>query len=423
MTNIKGFLEDSNYFKVISPTEIKIDKEEIFYRDKYNEIINYIKFLLTDSNELEINNYIKPKGTLLVNINPGTDIIDFVKLISNHYYLELVELNIPQIYKKSNEFFNNIYEIIKEYVEKIDFKNEKSGEKNKEGKITLEKNNQRKRLFLINFPAKLKEHFRRKNLLNNFIIMSQDGDQNKINFIEKNTILIWISYDYQEIKDNSEGIFDFFDLFIKIPLLNRIERETILRNFLEKYNKIAFDVDLIVNYTENWEVNDIKRLLKLAIFKQHLNSDLNDKSNEITNIIIDLITSGEYIPFLKQMNSDEIGISSSNEKKTKKLKQESEIKQNNNEEIKDFKFFINKIREDSVSEFMLNQLYENAASKNYKELVIIIDKLNKNELLEENDRRLLALYPFILNDTPNRAQFNLEKAKKKVDLLKQAFRK
>ena len=72
---------------------------------------------------------------------------------------------------------------------------------------------------------------------------------------------------------------------------------------------------------------------------------------------------------------------------------------------------------------MLNQLYENAASMNYNELLLIIDKLNKKEALEENDRKILANHPFVLNDTPIRAQINLEKAKKRVDLIKQAFGK
>ncbi|GAJ12895.1 unnamed protein product, partial [marine sediment metagenome] len=46
---------------------------------------------------------------------------------------------------------------------------------------------------------------------------------------------------------------------------------------------------------------------------------------------------------------------------------------------------LNQIKEERFSEFMLNQLYENAVSKNYSELLLIIDKLNKQERLEEND--------------------------------------
>jgi hypothetical protein len=72
---------------------------------------------------------------------------------------------------------------------------------------------------------------------------------------------------------------------------------------------------------------------------------------------------------------------------------------------------------------MLNQLYESAASERYTELLIILDKLNKKENLEENDLRLLSNYSFILNDNPQIAQINLEKAKKRIEQIKQAFGK
>jgi len=53
--------------------------------------------------------------------------------------------------------------------------------------------------------------------------------------------------------------------------------------------------------------------------------------------------------------------------------------------------------------------------------VLIIDKLSKNEHLEEIERKILAKYAFILNDSPKMAQINLEKAKKRIDNLKRAF--
>ncbi len=37
--------EFSRYFTVLNPSEINVNKGDIFYRDKYNEIINYIKIL------------------------------------------------------------------------------------------------------------------------------------------------------------------------------------------------------------------------------------------------------------------------------------------------------------------------------------------------------------------------------------------
>ena len=235
--------------------------------------------------------------------------------------------------------------------------------------------------------------------------------------------MVCINYDIQDISSVSTKIYDSFDLFFKIPLLNKIERETVLKDFLEKNGKIVFDINEIVNYTEEWEVKDILQLLKVGIFKHFLNSELNDTSNEITDVLIDLIVSGEYIPCI----AAKISTSLSNEKKNEGFVEEKQVQSTQPieriEKIKDISGIVGEIRDSRISDFMLNQLYENAASMNYNELLLIIDKLNNNEALEENDRKILANHPFVLNDTPIRAQINLEKAKKRVDLIKQAFGK
>jgi len=401
MTKLDIPPEFSKYLLTISPSEIKVDKEDIFYRDKYNELINYIKIILTGSKESEVYNYIEPKGTLLLNVPLGTDVIDYVKLICSNYYLEFIELNNTEIFKTPYDFVKNLNNILNSF------------EKDKE--------EDKKRLILINQKQKYIKLFDEKSLLNTFFNNFQ-YNHTKINFIDKHLILIWLNYDYEEIKQNSEDLYEVFDLFIKIPLLNKMERDTVLRNFLEKNANITFDLNAIVNQTESWEVKDLNRLLKIGIFKHFLNAEINEVSNEITNVLMSLIESGEYIPteILKESKKQEIH----------DMKQDSIpdtiIASNVNviqDEITDQKAIINEIKNYSISEFMLNQLYENAASKNYNELLLIIDKLNKKEPIEDNDRKLLAKYPFILNDSPNIAQINLEKAKKRVDMMKQAFGK
>ena len=102
---------------------------------------------------------------------------------------------------------------------------------------------------------------------------------------------------------------------------------------------------------------------------------------------------------------------------------DTEVKETDVKDLGEKDGIIEEMRDMGVSEFMLNQLYENAASKNYNELLIIIDKLNKKEPLEDNERKIVSKYAFILNDSPNMAHLNLEKAKKRVDLLKKAFGK
>jgi len=416
MKELNDIPEFSKYFQVISPSEININKEDIFYRDKYNDIINFIKAILTNHDDAILNGYIKPKGAILININPGTDILDYIQLITKNYYLDLIEFNDKEIFKAPNNFLKNFFQILESFGKMVEKEDEFASDKEEPNK------DNEKKLLLINQKLFFKDKVDEVNLLEEFL-NARENKSFDFNFIESNLILVWLNYDIKDINRVSDKIYNTFDLFIKIPLLNKIERETVLKDFLEKNNKIVFDINDIVNYTENWEVKDINQLLKVGIFKHFLNSELNETSNEITDVLIDLIVSGEYIP--------NIGTRTLNNNLKVELKEDyiqnkqivSPQEPVNIENFKNVDGIIKGIRESRISDFMLNQLYENAVSKNYTELILIIDKLVKKEPMEENEMKIIAKYPFILNDAPNRAQINLEKAKKRVDLIKQAFGK
>lgn len=416
MKELNDIPEFSKYFQVISPSEINIDKEDIFYRDKYNDIINFLKTMLTNHDDPNLNGYIEPRGAILINVNPGTDILDYLQLITKNYYLDLIEFNDKEIIKAPNKFLKSFIQVIETFGKETEKENEIETDKKEPDKTN------EKKLLLINQRKRFKEIFEEKNLLELFLNAQQNK---KFNFklIDANIILVWINYDIQDINSISDKLYTTFDLFIKIPLLNKIERETVLKDFLEKNSKIVFDINEIVNYTENWEVKDIQQLLKVGIFKHFLNSELNETSNEITDVLIDLIVSGEYIPnIIAPVSNNNLRVEL-NEDYIQNKQFISPQEPLDIENYKDVSGIVKGIRESNISEFMLKQLYENAASKNYTELVLIIDKLAKKEPLEENEMKLLAKYPFILNDSPNRAQINLEKAKKRVDLIKQAFGK
>ncbi len=416
MKELSDIPEFSKYFQVISPSEINIDKDIIFYRDKYNDVINFLKVMLTNHDATTLDGFIEPKGAILINVNPGTDILDYLKLITKNYYLDLIEFNDNEIIKAPNRFLKSFISILEDFGRGLEKEDEIEISKKESDKTNA------KKLLLINQQLLFKHKFEEINLLEVFL-NARENKSFDFKFIDSNLILVWLNYDIQDINSVSDKLYNTFDLFIKIPLLNKIERETVLKDFLEKNIKIVFDINDIVNYTENWEVKDILQLLKVGIFKHFLNSELNDTSNEITDVLIDLIVSGEFIPNIVTPNS--------NNKSKVELKEEynqnkqvfSPQEPIDNYNFKDVSGIIQGIRESRISDFMLNQLYENAASKNYTELVLIIDKLAKKEPLEENEMKMIAKYPFILNDSPNRAQINLEKAKKRVDLIKQAFGK
>jgi hypothetical protein len=424
MADIDNDIEFSKYYRVITPDEIEIDREEIFYRDKYNDIINYLKIMLTNHEESisqSYNKFIQPKGAIIININAGTDVVDYLKLISKNYYLDFYELNQNEIIKEPDKFFHNFTSILenliqfKEVYKKITTDNESDPQSDED----KQEENGIKGIILVNQEDFSNIKVKESNILELFMRAFKD----KKNMIEKGLLFVWVNNNLNEIESNSRLIFEVFDIFIKIPLLDKIERETIFRNFSEKNPKIAFEIKTLVEYTDNWEVKDINQLLEVGIFKHFLNSELNDSSNEITDVLIDLIETGEFIPFISQQHS-KMDLLHNSIKENQPFQKNNLVKGGGSStESMISGELINQIKADRFSEFMLNQLYENAVSKNYSELILIIDKLTKQEKLEENDRKLIAKYAFILNDSPKMAQINLEKAKKRIDNLKRAFGK
>ncbi|GAJ13789.1 unnamed protein product, partial [marine sediment metagenome] len=251
-------------------------------------------------------------------------------------------------------------------IKKKEIENGKMPQKNEYKK----EENKIKRLLVINQHNFSKALLKEKNLLELFIVSFKE----KKSLIKEGLILIWINNKFQEIELNSRLIFEAFDLFIKIPLLDKIERETILRNFSEKNPKIVFDIKTLVEYTSNWEVKDLNRLLRVGIFKHFLNSELNESSNEITDILINLIESGEFLPsHLETITEREVlyGGTNNTQNLINKISTKERNEIINTNEIRNF---ITQIKEERISDFILSQLYESAASKNYSELLLIIDK-------------------------------------------------
>ncbi|MHA1533922.1 MAG: hypothetical protein ACTSP8_04245, partial [Promethearchaeota archaeon] len=420
MEDIDNDIEFSKYYRVITPNEIEIDREEIFYRDKYNDIINYLKIVLTNDEESVAQSYYKfihPKGAILIKVNQGTDIVDYLKLISKKFYLNFFELNREEIVKAPDDFISNLLGILENIIKRT-VKNRENETKNNEKSQSNEHDPEQskiKGLLIIDQQKFSNINLKGKNLLELFMV----SYKNRASFVKDGLILIWINNTMKEIKKSSQLIFDVFDLFIKVPILDKAERETIFRAFSEKNPKIVFDIKTLVDYTETWEVKDLIQLLRIGIFKHFLNSELNELSNEITDGLINLIESGEFIPTTPETKRN---IEDSDFSKSDDFSNKNSMYGRNTESRNVYSQNLrNEIKEERFTDFMLSQLYENAVSKNYSELVLIIDKLSKNEHLEEIERKILAKYAFILNDSPKMAQINLEKAKKRIDNLKRAF--
>ena len=411
MDELGSNLNIEKFYSILHSVDIEIEQEDIFYRSKYNDIMNYFKTILTHNENSILYDYSKivsPHGLLLIKINRNSDINDFLKLISKNYFLDVIELKYEEIFFRATDFFEHFEEIIQDMISSENEINSAKRNDNNSGDKNL--NTSIKKILIIdegqlNFNLNIPT-----NLLEVFI----NSKLNKTNFIENNSLLIWITNKFNNISMNSPKIFDIFDLFINIPPFDGSEREAVLKHFSELFPKIVFDIETIANYTKLWEVNDFKHLLKLGIFNHYLKSELNQKSNEITDVLIELIEKGEFIPSINSEIQDDQKVISENNI--------TQIKGMDFRAYENLKAYRKEIQEENISDFMRNQLYENAASKHYKELQIIIEKIIKHEAFEVNDRTILAKYPFILSENPQKALIALEKAKKNINRINQMYK-
>jgi len=183
----------------------------------------------------------------LIKVNPGTDIVDYLKLISKNYYLTFFELNREEIVKTPDDFISNLIDILENIIERT-VKNRENETKNNENTQSNEHDPEQskiKGLLVIDQQKFSSINLNGKNLLELFMV----SYKNRTGFVKDGLILIWINNTMKEIKKSSQLIFDVFDLFIKVPILDKAERETIFRAFSEKNPKIVFDIKTLVDYT------------------------------------------------------------------------------------------------------------------------------------------------------------------------------
>ncbi|MFW9773523.1 MAG: hypothetical protein ACFFEO_15340, partial [Candidatus Thorarchaeota archaeon] len=255
MKHSENRLNASKYYRVTLPSDIQIEKEDIFYRDKYNDIMNYFKVMLTSDEYSEIQQYVQPKGLILINVHPSTDILDFLRLISKNYYLDFIELDYFEILKSTLEFLTRFDLIFQNLFDETKHKDELQND----SKTYIEGYERIKpdRLILINQSELPENLLNGQNLLNFFLTYQKSYNPE---YIKNGIILVWLNESLEGI--NLNFVYKIFDLLIKVPHLSIAEKEVFLRSYSEKNPKIVFDINTVISYTKDWEILDIRNLLK-----------------------------------------------------------------------------------------------------------------------------------------------------------------
>ncbi len=232
----------------------------------------------------------------------------------------------------------------------------------------------REEISLIYSIFKITEHFAPISLGGIFLFISS-RNQN-------------ISYDYN----------NFFDLELNLQIPDTRFKKFFIESIFKDIPNNSVDVEHISLQMKDWNVAAIRKFLIFAYryFQINQMDDLTNKIKFNTHFLSELIENNS-------INFRNISIDNSNT-----IYKSDAI--NSEPHLSDPKIMLNENFE--------HQLYQEAASKDYEDLCIILDKIQKGIVLLPFERLKLADNSFILKDDPKKALQKLNKAKVIVDKFK-----
>jgi len=192
---------------------------------------------------------------------------------------------------------------------------------------------------------------------------------------------------------------NFFDLEVNLQIPDTKFKKFFIESILKDIPNNDVDIEHISLQMKDWNVAAIRKFLIFAYryFQINQKDDLTNKIKFNTYFLTDLIENNK-INFSKNDPTDRsIAINNS-----KTINSESNLLDPKNK----------------LNENFEHQLYQEAASKNYEDLSIILDKIQKGIVLLPFERLKLADNSFILKDDPKKALQKLNKAKIIVDKFK-----
>jgi hypothetical protein len=207
---------------------------------------------------------------------------------------------------------------------------------------------------------------------------------------QKNIILFSILPDFII----PESLIDFFDLEFSLKPLDFSSRKQFLETLLENFSPKASDIDFdhLALQLEGWNFMDLRRFVKNAtlLFLSERHVHLKPKILETTYLTNLLEKSIIRVPSALSPNSSTSS--------PQPISQHEEI----------FSTYDRKFSQ---------QLYQDAASREYEKLVIILDKLQKGITLQKFERELLGDYAFLLKTDPQQGLQKLNKAKIRIEKI------
>ncbi len=350
------------------------------YFSQYKIIDNILQFNLDEiekQNERNNEKFEKPEiigkisGRILIKTPENHEIQTFLQHFSSVNYCKLYSIDIFRLIKENNSNFISLREnLIKFFITK-DFTES----------------------FIIIFPLDELKYFSREEIS---LVYSVFRITENFKPISLGGMFFFISSLNQNLPNDFNN---FFDLEVNLQIPDMKFKKFFIESILKDIPNKDVDIEHISLQMKDWNVASIRKFLIFAYryFQINQKYDLTNKIKFNTYFLSDLIEN-DMINFRNNDSKNKNNII----QKSKAIKSEPNlldpgIKLNENFE---------------------NQLYQEAASKNYEDLCIILDKIQKGIVLLPFERLKLADNSFILKDDPKKALQKLNKAKVIVDKFK-----
>jgi len=196
---------------------------------------------------------------------------------------------------------------------------------------------------------------------------------------------------------------ELFNFELTVPLPGESDRKQIFDVLKESNLKIAYESTILASATYLWSLWDIKKLVDNAIHRFSLGLCRYDAIN--SDFMLSLMNTEKVLP-KKSIKLSGIKIGDRNIE-SKEINLNASSDSSSYLEIKS-----------SISDSLIDQLYQEAAYKEFDNLSRIIQDMIANKPLIPDDYKLIANYAFILNDDPKKALTKLNQAKTRVDRIK-----
>ena len=197
-----------------------------------------------------------------------------------------------------------------------------------------------------------------------------------------------------------------FDYELTVPVPTEADRKLIFNVLKDTSFSYTFESTVLAQATPSWTVWDINKLIQNSMHRFELGLCKYDSIN--SDFILSLINNEKVLPKKVLKLASGKGLD---------LVADPVISSSYSSGVSS-QGFDNIDPQNIIVDSLSDQLYQEAAFKEFDNLSRIIQDIISQKAPDQEDYKMLSNYAFILNDDPKKALNKLNQAKTRVDRLK-----